>query len=125
MTASHTSPDREIRSLYLTVGIYAFIIIIKLVAYFSTHVMALLAESFHTLSDLFISGFLLVALLWSRKAADKEHMFGHGRAQNVAALLAATLFISFTSYKLYEEAIPKLLKPVSGIHENLPLAIGV
>ena len=48
--------------------------------------MALLAESFHTLSDLFISGFLLIAILWSRKSADKEHMIGHGRAQNVAAL---------------------------------------
>ena len=109
----------------MTVGFYAIIIIIKLIAYFSSHVMALLAESFHTLSDLFISGFLLIAILWSRKAADKEHMFGHGRAQNVAALLAATLFLSFTSFKLYEEAIPKLLHPSSLTHENLPIAIGV
>jgi cation diffusion facilitator family transporter len=125
MTKSLVSPDKEIRSLYMTVGIYAVIIVIKLIAYFSSHVMALLAESFHTLSDLFIAGFLLVALLWSRKSADKEHMFGHGRAQNVAALLAATLFLSFTSYKLYEEAIPKLVHPSSVTHENLPIAIGV
>ena len=118
-------PDKETRSLYMTVGFYAIIVIIKLIAYFSTHVMALLAESFHTLSDLFISGFLLVAILWSRRGADKDHMFGHGRAQNVAALLAATLFLSFTSYKLYEEAIPKLFHPATTTHENLPIAIGV
>ncbi len=117
--------DKETRSLFMTVGFYAIIVIIKLAAYFATHVMALLAESFHTLSDLFISGFLLVAILWSRRQADKEHMFGHGRAQNVAALLAATLFLSFTSYKLYEEAIPKLFHPATGIHETLPIAIGV
>ena len=125
MTKSGAAPAKEIRSLYITVGIYAIIVIIKLIAYFSTHVMALLAESFHTLSDLFISGFLLVALMWSRKGADKDHMFGHGRAQNVAALLAATLFLSFTSYKLYEEAIPRLFHPASPGHENLPVAIGV
>ncbi len=125
MSKIHLPADKEIRSLYLTVGFYAIIVIIKLAAYFSTHVMALLAESFHTLSDLFISGFLLVALLWSRKGADKDHQFGHGRAQNVAALLAATLFLSFTSYKLYEEAIPKLFQPASLTHENLPIAIGV
>ena len=125
MTKSRAAPTKEIRSLYITVGIYAIIVVIKLIAYFSTHVMALLAESFHTLSDLFISGFLLVALMWSRKAADKDHMFGHGRAQNVAALLAATLFLSFTSYKLYEEAIPKLFHPASLGHENLSIAIGV
>jgi ferrous-iron efflux pump FieF len=117
--------DKEIRSLYMTVGFYAIIVVIKLVAYFSTHVLALLAETFHTLSDVFISVFLLVALLWSRRGADKDHMFGHGRAQNVAALLAATLFLSFTSYKLYEEAIPKLFHSASTTHENLPIAIGV
>jgi ferrous-iron efflux pump FieF len=125
MPKFHLPADKEIRSLYMTVGLYAVIVIVKLIAYFSTHVLALLAESFHTLSDLFISGFLLVALLWSRRSADKEHQFGHGRAQNVAALLAATLFLSFTSFKLYEEAIPKLLHPVTGAHENLPVAIGV
>lgn len=125
MTKSTVSPEKEIRSLYITVIFYVIIVIIKLIAYFSTHVMALLAESFHTLSDLFISGFLLVALMWSRKGADKEHMFGHGRAQNVAALLAATLFLSFTSYKLYEEAITKLFHPASTTHENLPVAIAV
>ncbi len=117
--------DKELRSLYMTVGFYAIIVIIKLVAYFATHVMAMLAESFHTLSDLFISGFLLVAILWSRRGADREHQFGHGRAQNVAALLAATLFLSFTSYKLYEEAIPRLFQPATGTHANLPIAIGV
>ncbi len=125
MANSHHSPEKEIRSLVMTVGFYAIIVIIKLIAYFSTHVMVLLAESFHTLSDLFISGFLLVAVMWSRKGADKDHMFGHGRAQNVAALLAVTLFLSFTSYKLYEEAIPKLIHPASLTHENLPIAIGV
>lgn len=125
MMNKNVSTEKEIRSLYLTVGVYAIIIIIKLIAYFTTHVLALLAESFHTLSDLFISGFLLVALVWSRKGADKDHMFGHGRAQNVAALLAATLFLSFTSYKLYEEAIPKLIHPTSTTHENLTVAIVV
>jgi ferrous-iron efflux pump FieF len=64
-------------------------------------------------------------LLWSHRDADRAHMFGHGRAQNVAALLAATLFLSFTSYKLYEESIPKLLHPASLAHQNLPIAIGV
>ena len=52
-------------------------------------------------------------------------MFGHGRAQNVAALLAATLFLSFTSYKLYEEAIPKLFNSATLSHQNLPVALGV
>ena len=76
---------------------------LKLGAYFVTGVMVLLAEALHTLSDIFVSGVLLVALVWSQQKVDDVHMFGHGRAQNVAALVAATLFISFTSYKQFEE----------------------
>jgi cation diffusion facilitator family transporter len=90
-----------------------------------TGVMALFAEALHTLNDIFISGFLLVATLWSRKKADEVHMFGYGRAQNVAALVAATLFISFTSLKLYEEAIPRLFAPEETSYQNLNIALGV
>jgi len=115
----------EVRTLKLAVGIYLLVFVLKIVVYFFTGVMALLAEALHTLSDIFISGFLLVATIWSRKEADEVHMFGHGRAQNVAALVAATLFISFTSYKLYEEAIPKLFVAEEASYQNLPLAIGV
>lgn len=43
----------------------------------------------------------------------------------MAALVAATLFISFTSYKLYEEAIPRLFHPEETTYQNLPLALGV
>lgn len=104
------SPE-DIRSLKIALGAYALVFVMKLVAYFITRVVALVAEALHTLSDIFVSGFLLVAAYYSRKAADLDHMFGYGRAQNVVALTAAILFISFTSYKLYEESIPRLFQP--------------
>lgn len=117
--------SEDIRGLQLTLGVYVVIFALKLVIYFATGVMALLAEALHTLSDMFISGFLLVATVYSRKTADETHMFGYGRAQNVAALVAATLFISFTSYKLYEEAIPRLFRSEEASYQNLSLALGV
>ena len=100
----------DIRGLQLTLGIYIVIFAMKLAVYFMSGVIALLAEALHTLSDIFVSGFLLVAAIYSRKEADQTHMFGYGRAQNVAALVAATLFISFTSFELYREAIPRLFR---------------
>jgi cation diffusion facilitator family transporter len=115
----------DVRGLQLTLTVYIVIFAMKLVAYFLSGVMALLAESLHTLSDIFIAGFLLFATYYSRKRADQVHMFGYGRAQNVAALVAATLFISFTSYKLYEEAFPRLFRPGEATYQNLGLALGV
>lgn len=120
-----TAADTDTSALKLAVGTYILIFALKLGAYFMTGVMALMAEALHTLSDILVSGFLLVAAIWSRKRADEVHMFGYGRAQNVAALVAATLFISFTSFKLYEESIPRLFKPSEATYQNLPLAVGV
>jgi cation diffusion facilitator family transporter len=117
--------SEDIRSLTLTLGVYVLIFAQKLVAYFFSGVMALFAEALHTLSDIFVAGFLLIATLRSRKKADEVHMFGYGRAQNVAALVAATLFISFTSFELYKEAIPRLFSAEEATYENLPLALGV
>jgi len=117
--------SKDLSGLRLTLILYVVIFVLKLVAYLSTGVIALLAEALHTLSDIFVAGFLLVALLYSRRKADTTHMFGYGRAQNVGALVAATLFISFTSFELYSEAIPRLFESEHATYQNLPLAVGV
>ena len=117
--------SEDLRSLKIALGAYVLVFALKLTVYFMTGVLALMAEAFHTLSDILVTGFLLVAASYSRKGADQVHMFGHGRAQNVAALVAATLFISFTSYKLYEEAIPRLFRPVETAYRNVGLSLGV
>ncbi len=122
MTGSATA---ETQGLKIALAIYVAVFVLKLSVWFASGVMAVFAEALHTLSDLFISTFLLGAAIWSRKSADEVHQFGHGRAQNAAALAAAVLFISFTSYKLYEEAIPHLFEPVTANYQNLSLVLAV
>jgi cation diffusion facilitator family transporter len=114
----------DVRGLQLTLAVYVLIFILKIAVYAMSGVMALLAEALHTLTDVFVAGFLLVAALYSRRSADQHHMFGYGRVQNVAALVAATLFISFTSFELYKEAIARLFAP-EPVYQHLPLALGV
>lgn len=103
---------------------YVLVLVLKLVAWWLTGLFALLAEALHTLSDLTISGFLLAADRLSRRPADARYRYGYGRAQHVAALVAATLFISFTSFRLAEEAVARLLHPVGAAYSRLGLAIG-
>ena len=119
------SESSEIRTLRLTLALYVVILAAKMAAYLASGVMAVFAEALHTLSDIFITAFLLIAATYSRRQADAVHMFGYGRAQNIAALVAATLFISFTSFQLYQEAIPRLFRPHEVEYENLPLVLGV
>jgi cation diffusion facilitator family transporter len=111
---------KEERTLGLVLAAYIVVFGLKPTVYFMSGVMALLAEALHTLSDIFISGFLLVAARYSRRRADEVYMFGYGRAHNVAALVAATLFISFTSFELYREAIPRLVQPGTARAPSMP-----
>lgn len=115
----------EIRALKLAVVLYAVVFALKMGAYLATGVMALLAEGLHTLSDIFVSGFLLASLQWSRKGPDEDHMFGHGRAQYAGGVVAATLFISFTGFELYREAIARLIYHGTEDHPHLGWAVGV
>ncbi len=104
---------------------YAGVLLLKVGAWWITGLFALLAEALHTLSDLAISGFLLIAERFSRRPADVWYRFGYGRAQHVAALTAATLFISFTSARLLEEAVTRIFRPPAPAYAHLEIAVGV
>jgi cation diffusion facilitator family transporter len=53
--------------------------------------VALIADAWHTLSDSLTSVILLLGIKISAKPADKDHPFGHGRAEWIAALIIGTL----------------------------------
>lgn len=117
--------NTSINNLKLVLVIYTIIFILKVAVYFVSGVFVVLAEALHTLNDIIISGFLLGASIYSRREADEKHMFGHGRLQNVAALFAATIFISVTSFKLYDEAIHELFIHPIHHYQHLPYVIAM
>lgn len=58
------------------------------------HSQALIADGFHTLSDLVTDFMVLYALWHGRKAADEEHPYGHGRIETaVTMILGAVLLL--------------------------------
>jgi cation diffusion facilitator family transporter len=53
--------------------------------------VAILADAWHTLSDSVSSIAVLVGLKFSAQPADKQHPFGHGRAELIASLVVGVL----------------------------------
>lgn len=54
---------------------------------------ALLADALHSASDIVSSIIILFAVRIANKPPDKEHPYGHGKAENVASIIVALLLI--------------------------------
>ncbi len=80
---------------------------------------AMLAESFHSLSDTGNQILLLVGIQRSKKAPDKDHPFGYGKIQFFYAFIVAMLLFGFAGILSIREGISKILNPVP--LKNLPL----
>jgi cation diffusion facilitator family transporter len=106
------------RGLTFALACYASLFAIQLIGYFSTHLLVLLAQSFETLSDVLISSALLFVTYMSAKPPDEEHHFGHERAQNVVAIMSATILIAFFSVETIRRGIAGLLHPPGHIHHG-------
>jgi ferrous-iron efflux pump FieF len=120
-----SSAKNDARGMWIALGGYTVLFAGKLATYFVTHLGVMFAEAMHSMADMLIAAFLLIAAWVSSKPADEEYRFGYGRAQNIAALVAATIFISFTSFETLRESIPKLFQPAEGPHSGIALAVGV
>lgn len=53
--------------------------------------IALIADAWHTLTDSVSSIIVLIGGKISRKPADEDHPFGHGRAEHIAAMIIGVL----------------------------------
>jgi cation diffusion facilitator family transporter len=69
--------------------------------------VAIIADAWHSLSDSLSSVFLLVGAKIASKPPDKEHPYGHGRAELIASILIAA-FLGFVAYEFISDSIGRL-----------------
>ena len=83
---------------------------VKLALGLLTGSVALIADAVHTLADSVTSGVLIVASRVARKPADREHPYGHGRVESVAAIVIAVL-LGVAGIEFLESSIHRVLDP--------------
>jgi cation diffusion facilitator family transporter len=85
------SPQR--RTALVSVGAACLLITIKLVAGLASSSLGLLAEAAHSGTDLAAALLTFFAVSVAVRPADRGHPYGHGKAQNLAALAEAGFLI--------------------------------
>lgn len=90
-------------SLVAAVGLTAF----KIVVGVWTGSLGILAEAAHSGLDLVAAGLTFLAVRFSGRPADRTHLYGHGKIENLSAL-AETLLLLLTCVWIVWEAVRRL-----------------
>jgi ferrous-iron efflux pump FieF len=98
------------RAAIASVGVALFLMAIKTYAFFASHSVAMLASLADSALDLFTAALNFFAIQEALTPADKEHRFGHGKAEPLAGL-AQGAFITASALFLVIQAVQRLINP--------------
>jgi ferrous-iron efflux pump FieF len=98
------------RAALASLSVTVFLIALKFVAYIATDSVSMLASLADSGLDFFASMINLVAVRSSLTPPDREHCFGHGKAEPLAGL-AQGAFIAGSATFLIIEAVSRLTQP--------------
>lgn len=101
-----------------------FLFALKLFFGLVSNSISLIADSFHTLSDMASSAIVVFGFKMSAKPPDKEHPFGHGRAETVAAL-TISLLIGIAGFEFLKSSIFRFMNEEAVIVNPLLFAVVV
>ena len=75
-----------------------------------TNSIALMADAFHTASDVLTSVVVVIGFWTAKKPADVEHPYGHGRIEPIATLIISLLLI-WVGIKFAQASYVRLRQP--------------
>ncbi len=98
------------------------LVLLKVVAAAVTWSISVLAQAVDSFLDLFAVALTFFAVIIANKPADDEHPFGHGKVENIAAVVQAVLIFAAGGLVIYS-AVQRIV--VGAIVERTEAGIGV
>lgn len=97
--------------LYLSIAAAIVTILLKFYAFHVTGSMGLLSDALESFVNLFAALFALLMLHLSRKPADQEHEFGHGKAEYFSSAVEGALIL-IAAFTIIRSALPRIIDPL-------------
>jgi len=101
VTMSAAASDKQWVAL-TSVAAAVLLTAIKIVVGLATNSLGILAEAAHSALDLAAALMTLFAVRFADKPADKEHLYGHGKAENLSALFETLLLLGTCAWIIIE-----------------------
>lgn len=101
---------QNLKIQFFVTGLSVVLFILKFVAYFMTHSLAVLSDALESIVNVLAGAIGLYSLYVASKPKDKEHPYGHGKAEFISAAFEGSLIITAGIIIIYE-AIMSFFEP--------------
>lgn len=128
-TAANRKDSLDLRRLrriagYASVTLAVSLVLLKIAAYFLTGSVALLSSLVDSGVDVLASLMTILGIVSAAQPPDRDHRFGHGKAESLSALAQAA-FIVGSSLFILIEAAGRFASPVPLVHAGAGFAVMV
>ncbi len=109
---------------WVSILVNGLLFIFKYWAGIVTGSLALMADAWHTLSDSLSSIIVLISTKISSKPPDKEHPFGHGRVELIAAIIIGVI-LGLIGFEFARDSIFRLIDHKSVVFGSFAIAVTI
>jgi len=111
--------------IYLSIAAALATIALKFFAWHVTDSVGLLSDALESCVNLVAALVALIMISIAEKPADKEHAFGHGKAEYFSSAIEGTLII-IAAFSIIWSAVPRVIhpQPLENIGIGLLVAVG-
>jgi cation diffusion facilitator family transporter len=113
-----------IRVGWISIIVNAVLFVIKYWAGIVSGSIALIADAWDTLTDCISSLVVIVGGKLAGKPADKEHPFGHGRAEHIAAIVIGVI-LSILAFNFIVNAYERFMSREGGRFGTIAIAVTI
>lgn len=96
--------------IYLSIAAAVVTILLKFYAFYLTGSMGFFSDALESFVNLFAAVVALIMLTISAKPADKEHEYGHSKAEYFSSAIEGALIV-LAALSILRSAVPRLFEP--------------
>ena len=101
---------QNLKIQFYVTSLSVILFVLKFVAYFMTHSLSVLSDALESIVNVLAGGIGLYSLYVASKPKDKEHPYGHGKAEFISAAFEGSLIIA-AGLIIFYESINAIFKP--------------
>jgi len=112
------------RAAYASISVAALLILVKFAAGLYTDSVAILSSLVDSVLDLVASLVNYLAIRQAVQPADRQHRFGHGKAESLGSLVQGAIIFGSAAFLLFE-AGTRVVTPQPVVHAPVGIAVMV